>query len=75
MVETGRYRVHNYNAYNDRCSSSIPDVDIIYVGEVNGDELEIEEVDNKRGAGASNTVSRSDFESLVNGGYIERAQT
>lgn len=74
MVETGRYRVNDYRVYDEQCTASIGDVDIVYVEEVNEDELHLEEVNNKRGEGASNTVDVSIFAGLVEGGYVEKAE-
>lgn len=73
MVETGRYRVNDYRVYDEQCTASIGDVDIVYVEEVDGDEVHLEEVNNKRGEGASNTVDRSTFAGLIEGGYVEEA--
>lgn len=73
MVQEGRYRVHNYDSYDQICGASINNVDILYVSVGRSeDTLEIEEVNNKQGEGASNTVDRSAFESLLEGGYVEK---
>lgn len=73
MVEKARYRVHNFESYDQLCNANINNVDAVFVEEITDTELIVEEVNNIHGEGASNTIDRDSFESLISGGYVEES--